>query len=108
MMRPDDVKGLLARIEAERPVLGVDAAEIISAGRRIRRRRKQLAAAGSALATVGAAVLIAFVAGPRPVERAPVEPATTVPTVESPTSCAFVLSGSSGPPTPCKPPPESK
>ncbi|GLZ31967.1 hypothetical protein Lesp02_41550 [Lentzea sp. NBRC 105346] len=75
-MRDDDVKPLFDLITSEQPPLGIDIGRISERGRRTRRRRKTLAVVGSSAAVCGAIVLSVFALA----DRAPVEPATRLPT----------------------------
>lgn len=95
-MRDDDVKPLFDRVTSEQPPLGIDIGGISQRGKRIRRRRKTLAAVGSSAAVCGVLALTVFTLGAR--DHAPVEPATQLPTNPATTtsttpSCWLVSNG---------------
>jgi hypothetical protein len=77
-VRDDDVKPLFDRVTSGQPPLGFDVSGISERGRRVKRRRRTLAAVGSSVAVCGAIVLTAFALGAR--DRGPVDPATQLPT----------------------------
>lgn len=94
-MRDEDVKPVLDLAVTGQPPLGIDIDGIAARGRRVKRRRTVLAAAGSAVAVCGLLTLVLLVPG----RNGPVEPATQLPTspvttsASTPPSCFLPAGG---------------